>query len=253
MKNGCYYGYIVQSTNSLILQELPPSYCRSRYFVAGMPAIEFDMRFFDQFPDPSYRMRVLKLFPEEFQRGYVLYKKGKLLPDIKGDYSGSWYLLSPELSVKFNFNGSDIPPFISSIPALMDLDAAQDLDRRKQMQKLLKIIVQKLPMDKNGDLIFDIDESRDIHNNAVAMLSRAIGVDVLTTLLMFNRLIYQIKIPLLPQTIQQKLNALFIIIQVFLKIYLILMVIYHQRNLFLMMNQLLETCCCNLTFFLIEQ
>jgi hypothetical protein len=35
--------------------------------------------------------------------------------------------------VKFNFNGSDVPPFINSIPALMDLDAAQDLDRRKQM------------------------------------------------------------------------------------------------------------------------
>lgn len=49
------------------------------------------------------------------------------------------------------------------------------------MQKLLKIIVQKLPMDKNGDLIFDMDEAKDIHNNAVAMLRRAIGVDVLTT------------------------------------------------------------------------
>ena len=49
------------------------------------------------------------------------------------------------------------------------------------MQKLLKIIVQKLPLDKNGDLIFDVDEARDIHNNAVAMLSRAIGTDVLTT------------------------------------------------------------------------
>jgi len=36
-------------------------------------------------------------------------------------------------------------------------------------------------MDKNGDLIFDVDEARDIHNNAVEMLSRAIGVDVLTT------------------------------------------------------------------------
>jgi hypothetical protein len=36
-------------------------------------------------------------------------------------------------------------------------------------------------MDKNGDLIFDNDEARDIHNNAVQMLSRAIGVDVLTT------------------------------------------------------------------------
>ena len=36
-------------------------------------------------------------------------------------------------------------------------------------------------MDKNNDLIFDIDEAKDIHNNAVEMLSRAVGVDVLTT------------------------------------------------------------------------
>jgi hypothetical protein len=61
------------------------------------------------------------------------------------------------------------------------LDQAQDLDRRKQMQKLLKILVQKLPRDKNGDLIFDVDEAKDLHNNAVQMLQRAIGVDVLTT------------------------------------------------------------------------
>jgi len=49
------------------------------------------------------------------------------------------------------------------------------------MQQLLKIIVQKLPLDKNGDLIFDVDEAKDLHNNAVEMLQRAIGVDVLTT------------------------------------------------------------------------
>jgi len=27
------------------------------------------------------------------------------------------------------------------------------------MQQLLKIIIQKLPLDKNGDLIFDVDEA----------------------------------------------------------------------------------------------
>jgi len=27
------------------------------------------------------------------------------------------------------------------------------------MQKLMKILVQKLPLDKNGDLIFDVDEA----------------------------------------------------------------------------------------------
>ena len=95
-------------------------------------------------------------------------------------------MLEPQNTVKFSFsnggNGAaDIPLFINAIPAILDLDAAQDLDRRKQMQKLLKIVVQKLPLDKNGDLIFDVDEARDIHNNAVEMLRRAVGVDVLTT------------------------------------------------------------------------
>ena len=49
------------------------------------------------------------------------------------------------------------------------------------MQDLLKIIVQKLPIDKNGDLIFDVDEARDIHNNAVAMLQHSVGTDIITT------------------------------------------------------------------------
>ena len=131
-------------------------------------------------------MQVLNLFPDEFKKGYVAYKSGKLAPKSMFDRDSGWWLLDPDKTVKFNFNGggngaSDIPLFINAIPAILDLDAAQDLDRRKQMQKLLKIIVQKLPMDKNGDLIFDVDEARDIHNNAVKMLRRAVGVDVLTT------------------------------------------------------------------------
>ena len=182
IKDGAYYGYIVPNSDSLVIQQLPVGYCRSRYKVKDKHAIEFNMKFFDTFKDPVYRLRILKLFPEEFQKGYVLYKQGKLLPDSAQDRNDSgWYLLDPESTVKFNFNDSDIPMFVNAIPALLDLDAAQDLDRRKQMQKLLKIIIQKLPMDKNGDLIFDIDEAKDIHNNAGEMLRRAVGVDVLTT------------------------------------------------------------------------
>lgn len=183
VKNGCYYGYIVPSEKNLILQELPVRYCRTRYSVNNTPVVEFDMRFFDTFRDMNYRLKVLKLFPEEFAKGYVLYKQGKLaLEEAVGcQHIGSWYVLEPENCIKFNINNSDVPIFVNSIPTIMDLDAAQDLDRKKQMQKLLKILVQKLPMDKNGDLIFDVDEARDIHNNAVQMLQRAIGVDVLTT------------------------------------------------------------------------
>ena len=181
IKNGVYYAYIVPSNDSVIFQQLPAKYCRVRYYVNNTPAVEFDMSFFDTFTDINYRLRVLDLFPEEFKKGYILYKKGKIPPDCVNDNHGSWYLLEPGSAVKFNFNGSDVPMFVNAIPAILDLDAAQDLDRRKQMQKLLKIIVQTLPRDKNGDLIFDVDEARDIHNNAVQMLRRSVGVDVLTT------------------------------------------------------------------------
>lgn len=181
VKSGAYYGYIVNINKNLVLQQLPTDYCRSRYNVGSTPAIEFDMRYFDTFRDTNYRMRILKLFPDEFSKGYLLYKQGKLQPDFAGDNQGSWYLLEPENTVKFNLLHHDLPMFVNAIPAILDLDAAQDLDRKKQMQQLLKIVVQKLPRDKNGDLIFDIEEARDIHNNAVEMLRRAVGVDVLTT------------------------------------------------------------------------
>ena len=180
--DGAYYGYYIMGPDSIMIQQLPVGYCRSRYFSGGRPAVEFDMSFFDkEFADPAYRMRILKMFPEDFQKGYVLYKQKKLKSDSPNQAYGSWYLLDPMSAIKFDLDNGDIPLFINSIPAILDLDAAQDLDRRKQMQELLKIIVQELPMDKNGDLIFDVDEARDIHNNAVQMLARAIGVDVLTT------------------------------------------------------------------------
>jgi hypothetical protein len=38
-----------------------------------------------------------------------------------------------------------------------------------------------MPLDKNGDLVFDVDEAQQLHNNAVRMLQKAIGIDVLTT------------------------------------------------------------------------
>ena len=85
------------------------------------------MRFFDTIPNVGYRMKVLKLFPEEFSKGYMLYKQGKLVDNDSncGSFLNSgWYLLDPENTVKFNFKNSDVPIFVNSIPAMLDLDAA---------------------------------------------------------------------------------------------------------------------------------
>ena len=182
VRNGCFYGYIVNNGKAVSIQELPAGYCRSKFSVNDMPVIEFNMKFFDDyFKTTEEKIKVLKLFPSEFLKGYELYKRGKLKSDDPRDRSAGWFVLEPENGIKFNLNGEDFPAFISVIPAIIDLADAQALDRKKMMQKLLKIIIQKMPMDKNGELIFDIDEAAALHNNAVAMLQRAVGVDVLTT------------------------------------------------------------------------
>ena len=37
--DGCYYGYVVPSKDSILIQELPPDYCRTRYSIRGIPVI----------------------------------------------------------------------------------------------------------------------------------------------------------------------------------------------------------------------
>lgn len=183
IRNGCYYGYLIPTTNGKIsVQELPPRYCRTRFCINEQPVVQFNMSFFDDFYlTVEQRTKVLNLFPDEFKKGYRAYKQGKLNgQDFPGDTSG-WYTLDPNSTIKFNINGDDYPLFIAAIPTLIDLDVARDLDQKRMAQKLLRIIIQKMPLDKNGDSIFDIDEAKELHNNAVKMLKKSIGTDVLTT------------------------------------------------------------------------
>jgi len=137
--NGCWYGYIVDTKEGMTFQELPTSYCRSRFRVGDMPAVEFNPKYFDdKFRSIEQRMRVLKMYPEEFSKAYIAYKKGKLNTD---ENDGTWWLLDPAYAVKLNVNGADYPILANAIPYIIDLDLAQDLDRKKTMQKLLKVII----------------------------------------------------------------------------------------------------------------
>lgn len=182
VRQGCFYGYRLVQSDREFLQELPVDYCRSRYDYNGKPAVEFNVKYFDEaFSDNEYRLRVVRMFPKEIQSAYVAYKKGKLPQDFNGDDQG-WVLLDPTKTVKFNVDGSDIPMFVNVIPHLLDLEQAQDIDLRKMLQQILKIIVQKFPLDKNYDPVFELDDMQQFHNMAVDMLGDAVGIDVLTTL-----------------------------------------------------------------------
>lgn len=176
LRYGAYYGYIVRNGDAITIQELPLKYCRSRFSVGGRPVVEFSMKYFnDVSRDVTERLRILEIFPKEFKKGYLKFLDGQL--DREG-----WYLLDTEAAFKFNLNGEDYPSLISVIPAILDLDEAKGLDRKKMIQKLSKILVQKVPLDKNNELLFDSDEIAILHKNAVGMLTDIVGVDVLTSI-----------------------------------------------------------------------
>lgn len=179
---GSFYGYMVVSAGkkkSAIL-ELPQDYCRSRFKFNGLPAVEFNLKYFDeQFRDEALKEQVLKSFPSEFEKNYRLYQAGL----IKADASdrGVWFVCDTDFAMKFSLNDYDIPLFAAVIPTIINLDEAKQLDFKKTTQELLKIVIQKMPLDKNSELVFDIEESQDMHNAACQMLTNATNVDVLTT------------------------------------------------------------------------
>lgn len=182
VKDGCYYGYTLIQPNQVCLQELPSNYCRVRSYWNNRPVVEFNVKYFnDAFRDTGYRLRILKeLWPKEIVQGYMLYQAGKLPQATPDDRDGGWIALDPRRGVKFSLNEYDAPYFISVVPHLLDLADAQDLDKKKMFQQLYKILVQKMPVNKNGDLLFDPQESLELHEVAKTMLKDVVGVNVLT-------------------------------------------------------------------------
>lgn len=180
VKKGVYYGYRRESATRQVIQQLPTPYCRSRFKIDGIDMVEFNVKYFDdQIRDAQKRMMVLRSFPKEFQKGYLAMKNGSL--EVDSDDNGYWICLDPLYGVKFSFSGSELPIFLTVIPNILALDKAQDLYVKKSEQELLKIVIQKMPLTSDGELIFDIEEAAEMHSNAVNMLTKAVGVDVLTT------------------------------------------------------------------------
>lgn len=181
LRDGCYYGYILDMDEGLkSIQDLPLDYCRSSWSSLNKYVVEFNLQYFDdKFKTKEEKERILKLFPDEITKAYKQYKAGTLKPINQTDKS--WVVLDQYRAVKFNINKQDIPYFINVIPYIIDLDVVADVNKKKVLQKLVKILIQKLPMDNKGEIVFDNEEAQQIHNNAVMMLQNAIGVEVLTT------------------------------------------------------------------------
>lgn len=175
-KNGVYFGYLRDDRPEPVIQELPMNYCRSKFKDTNRHVVEFNLEYFDQaYRDSKERLMVLQQFPDEFMQYYNDLKTGKLQ-----GMEANWVLLNTDKSICFKMP-DEMPFFLSVIVDLIELREAKNIEMKKEQMELFQLLVQKLPINKEGDLVFDLPEAKELHKNAVAMLQNNEGIDVLTT------------------------------------------------------------------------
>ena len=192
---GVYYGFFKECSNGkVIFQDLDPAYCRTRYKSSNnMPVLEFDLSYFVNLKGREATTNVdeLNLYPAYVVKAYKKYfdkvtsqdrKTGKSYINKKSDLEqGKWLIIPDSLGVVFYYKDTK-PLFSTVIESIEDLNEYKGIEKSLDKQELKKILLQKIPMNEQGELLFTIEEAGEIHKAAVKMLRNNPDVDVFTTM-----------------------------------------------------------------------
>ena len=171
---GAYYGIFIEDGEmDIVLRDLPNQYCRSRFKTfKNVNVLEFDMSYFDSITDDNLRKQALAEFPKEFTKAYNAYKR---------DMNLKWFVVPPEYGVAFYYQEQSKPLFISMIPTIVNLEEYRSLEKKLDKQELEKVLVQEVPIDKEGNFMLSGPEVGELHRGVVNMLKNNQSTDVLTT------------------------------------------------------------------------
>lgn len=171
---GIYYGILRNDGNKYTIQDLPVTFCRTRFKdFDNLDILEFNLHYFEKITNEEERLASLATFPKKVQQAYEKWEKKKTLD--------SWIEISAaEGGMVFSF-GDRTPILISSIPELYKMTEAIERESKRDENELFKLLIQKMPIDNKGELVFQLEEVADIHESIAAMLSDRDTIDVLTT------------------------------------------------------------------------
>lgn len=170
IRDGAYFGYERDLNGNFTFQHLPAEFCRSRFKIAGVATVEFDYSFFNQFRGDDLE-EILEAFPEEMQQGFLEYLKDRT--------NNRWGLLNPDFA-RAHMLGDEVPIFASVLEDVIDYSESKRIQKIKDELNIYKIVVQKIPLDDDGNLTFEMPELKQFHQNLRKMVSNS-NVDVVTT------------------------------------------------------------------------
>lgn len=175
LKIGIYNGILREFGDQVVIQDLPLEFCRTRFKdFNNLNILEFNLNYFKKIPDEQLRQEAILSFPEIIQTAWEEY--------ITGKRTDPWVLLPASMGgISFAFADDQTPLLIASIPELKKQDDAVKREEKRDENELYKLLIQRMPIDNKGELVFQLEEVAEIHASVAAMLSGIDTVDVLTT------------------------------------------------------------------------
>lgn len=175
LKVGIYFGILRTDGDQAVIQDLPLEYCRTRFKdFNNLNILEFNILYFERIHDEELREESLKTFPEEIQQAWELWQNHLI--------KSPWVMIPPSSGgISFCFSDDQTPLLIASIPQLKKLEDAIKREEKRDENELYKLLIHRMPVDKDGELVFQLDEVAEIHASIAEMLKNIDTVDVLTT------------------------------------------------------------------------
>ena len=176
LKTGIYNGILRTDGEDVVIQDLPLAYCRTRFKdFNNLPILEFNLHYFESIPDQELRIEAVESFPKIVQEAWAAWIKAERKID-------PWIMIPASAGgACFTFIDDQAPLLIASIPQLKKLEDAVSREEKRDENELYKLLIQKMPIDHNGELVFQLDEVAELHASVAAMLGDIDTVDVLTT------------------------------------------------------------------------
>jgi hypothetical protein len=175
------YGRYSAFDRGTYLQPLPLEYTRIIGVTAdGNPILQFNFSYFDEFQNMRERTMQLDGFDTIFKSQYLKFKQGIDNPKENFANELNWRTLPHEktytLKIGSNLESKEgIGLLYGSVDDILFYDEIRELDRIVIGSQKRKIIVQKLPVDAEGNSILGEEEIIQAHNNIKSLLPPNVG------------------------------------------------------------------------------